>query len=265
MGIAEGEDYSIEIAEKTASPGRMREATLIGPDEKSLIFAYDAATAKEAKRAWSASSGCSIEHIQLLLADGTELEDTAELPSGDVSVRYSLAGAGMPFGCQVDVKFDCETNFPGFIALGLCCNHCWASGYEDGWIKGGTACCADHVWCFSSDCGLHKLWKCEVCCLGMDCGSGLCDLHKPTMKNTTDFPDFVRLGLCCNHCWLNSWCCSYWSAPFGDHCSSATCLCCHTTCGMALLGFAELFCAQLECFHCQMTDPHSSGHIPLMS
>ena len=78
----------------TASPGQMREATLIGPDEKSLIFACDAATAKEAKRAWSASSGCSIEHIQLLLADGTELEDTAELPSGDVSVRYSLAGAG---------------------------------------------------------------------------------------------------------------------------------------------------------------------------
>merc|ERR1740117_1013173 len=44
------------------------------------------------------------------------------------------------------------------------------------------------------------------------CGAGLCDLHKPTMKNTTDFPDFVRLGLCCNHCWLNSWCCSYWSS-----------------------------------------------------
>merc|ERR1712216_657549 len=116
------------------------------------------------------------------------------------------------------------------------------------------ACCTGFQWCCSSDCGFHKIWQCEFFCLELKCGSpgwapncgGSC------FSCEKSFPQFFQLGICCNHCGCNDWCCKHWCNPLGMHCSEGQCLCCKGNCGIALTGFAELFCAQCKCCHCDM-------------
>jgi len=262
-------------------PGILGEVVLTGPDASSIVFASNNASVAEAKQFWSNQTSAPVEYVELSRA-GQVLPADATLQTGEeISVMYSLSGAG-PFGCQCQPNFDCQTNFPAFCAIGMCCNHCWCIHPEGikAMFMAEQPICASHEMCCSADCGLlpspacpyrplahscldagfHKIWACELFCLQLKCGSpGWGPKCGPKFDFVTAFPDMCKIGICCDHCWLNNFCCEYWSNPFGSHCAACKCCCVKQTCGLALLGLAELFCAQCKCFHCSMHKNDEEG------
>merc|ERR1712194_248905 len=230
------------------------EIVLRGPDSSTLVLDRSKVTVEEAKALWSQEHNAPASYIDLFRGDSA-LPDDAELTSGDINVRYTISGGG---SCHVDPKFECETHFPQFCALGLCCNHCWIGSCSK-WehqMLGHEFCCWDKVFCLNNDCGFHKLWQCECLCLSAKCGDRCCGVHKPKCDTTTHFPQFCRCGLCCNHCWWDTWCCGYFNHMLELNCCEDHCLCCSHNCGLTTLGLCELFCLQCRCFHCHKTSPH---------
>jgi len=247
-----------------SSPGMIDEQiVLVGPDATSFsLSCVNTASVAEAKQFWSNQTSAPVEYVELA-RDGQVLAADASIQTGDqLSVFYNLTGSG-PCGFQCSPNFKLETGFPALCALGMCCNHCWCidCAHIGGMLKAQESCCEGFDCCCSAECGFHKIWQCELFCLQLECGSpgwapkcgGNC------FKCETGFPKFCALGMCCHHCHLNNWCCEYWAHPFGEHCAANKCICCQSTCGIAILGMAELFCLQCKCFHCAFQDPHAEG------
>jgi len=235
------------------APGQVDQGIILtGPDSTQLSLETSADnTVLSAKRHWSEVHHAPLEHIQMV-RDGKALAEEYVLQPGDqIKVSYNLAGGG---DCKCEIKCGVKSHWPEFCACGWCCTHMWIGRCcpMEQWIKGQMSCCYDRLWCMNSDCGFHKIWKCELFCLGCDMGGDkhCCDVHGPKCKNTTDFPSFCRCGLCCSHCWWDRWCCSYWNHLFHDNCCDSEILCCDSNCGFANLGNCEVLCLQGWCFHC---------------
>eukprot|EP00658_Telonema_sp_P-2_P023012 TRINITY_DN1921_c0_g2_i1.p1 TRINITY_DN1921_c0_g2~~TRINITY_DN1921_c0_g2_i1.p1 ORF type:complete len:284 (-),score=81.99 TRINITY_DN1921_c0_g2_i1:422-1273(-) len=243
-----------DVYKRQASPFMVAPMMLRGPDGTCLqISDPQTRTVLQAKQQWSQAHAAPVHRIELMADGGSALDDGELVSPGDeLVVRYLLAGAGVNF------QFTCEKDWPKFCALGLFCNHCWVERFCPvmEWIKGDMSCCYNSIWCINQDCGLHKIWQCDLFCLGADCGKGLLDVHKPDCSTTTDFPGFMKLGWCCWHCWWDQWCCNYPKNAMGMNCCDGQMLCCDSNCGLGAMGFCELFCAQLQCITCKLTSPH---------